>query len=183
MLASLLGLGLLLLGGREAAALRARLSPSSLLIGAHTVVAAADGTLFVGSPGRVHVYRADGSPLRGFLVPVEGDFRLAIGGPDRLLIAAEAGGERLAYDFAGEPLSPDVAATAQPTPAGGDGVRYRIDGGDVVRVAGGSAETLVRGYPTHAAMLVHTLWTGLSLFLGGLLLVGGIASTGARRSA
>ncbi|MGH0030669.1 MAG: hypothetical protein ACQGVC_12820 [Myxococcota bacterium] len=175
LLASLLGLGLLLLGGSEAAGLRARLSPAGLLIGAHSVVAAPEGRIFVGSDlARVHVYSAQGRPLRGFEVPVA-RFALRLEGAERLVVVPDDGSPPRAYDFAGEPLGPAPGA-AQPSAASD----LAIEGGDVVRRGADGTRVIVRGYASHARMLLHTLAVGACLFAGGFLLIGGVLWTGRR---
>lgn len=177
LLASATGLVLLLLGGYEAAGLRARLSPSSLLIGAQSVVASVDGRVFVGSNlSRVHVYSAEGKPLYGF--EVEGtDFELLVEGADRLRIARSDGTSGF-VNLQGEPI-PASPPVASPPPAD---TGLRIDGGDVVRITDGARRVLVRGYSSHDHMLFHTLAVGVALFAGGLLLVGGMLATGRRSS-
>jgi hypothetical protein len=175
-LVSAVGLALLLVGGYEAAGLRARLSPASLLIGASDVVRALDGSLFVASKlARVHVYSAEGRPLRGFEVPVH-DFHLEVSGPDRLWVRP-ADGDGLAYDFDGHPVDPPAPSETAP-PAKSEALR--IDDGDVVEATAEGSRVLVRGYVSHGWMLAHVLAVGCALFAGGVLLLGGVLSTGRR---
>lgn len=178
MLVSLAGLCLLVFGAREAASLRARLTPASLLIGAQSAVEAPDGTLFVGSDlARVHVYTRDGLPVRGFEVPID-RFALRLAPPDRLWLVPETGAP-LAFDLEGNPVETGAAASPPPDPAG---AALRIRDGDVVEGDAGSTRVRVHGYETHMDMLVHTLAVGLALFSGGALLLGGMVATGRRRS-
>lgn len=180
---SALGLALLLAGGREAAGLRARLSPAGLLIGAQHAVASPDGRVLVASKlSRVHVYSAEGRPLRGFEVPAS-RFRLRVVGADRVWVLPAEGDAR-AYDLDGNPAPAptpaELASRAEPT-APDDALR--IDGGDVVRATPAGDRVLVRGYTSHTAMLLHALAVGACLFAGGLLLIGGVVATGRRRHA
>jgi len=189
---SALGLCLLLVGGHEAASLRVRLAPASLLIGARQVVSAPDGRFFVASNlARVHAYSAEAEPLGSFQVPTT-RFRLHVAGPDLLLVVPDEG-PPLAFDFEGlpadDPTGEELAATADdPTgeelaataDAAASAGALRVENGDVLSAASGRERVRVRGFASYGTLWARVFLTGLCLFSGGLLLIGGVVSTGRR---
>lgn len=177
---SALGLCLLLVGGHEAASLRVRLAPASLLIGARQVVSAPDGRFFVASNlARVHAYSAEAEPLGSFQVPTT-RFRLHVAGPDLLLVVPDEG-PPLAFDFEGlpadDPTGEELAATADAAASAG---ALRVENGDVLSAASGRERVRVRGFASYGTLWARVFLTGLCLFSGGLLLIGGVVSTGRR---
>lgn len=180
------GLLALILGGLGAADLRSRLGPTRLLIGPSVIVAAADGTVFVGAAAssRVHVYEPGGRPLRSWQVQVEGaPFRLALS-EGSLQVAPEAAGAVLIYDLEGglvtrRELAAAYAEMSRPNERAvttAAGVRYAIEGGRIVRSEGDRHTVLADGFASHAALersvvaVVVLLLTGASALLGGVLL-------------
>lgn len=177
---SALGLCLLLAGGHEAAELRVRMAPGSLLIDARQAVSAPDGRIFVASRlARVHRYDAEAKPLGGFQVPTP-HFRLYVAGPDRLLVVPDQG-KPLAFDFEGLPADdPTRAELAAAAAAAASDSALRVENGDVLSAASGRERVLIRGFASYGTLWTRVFLAGLCLFAGGLLLVGGVLSTGRR---
>lgn len=186
------GLLALLLGGMRAAELRSRLQPNRLLVAPRALVMTPDGSVLVGSPplSKVHVFAADGRPLRSWRLATEGvAFRLALAAPDRLQVAPAGSEALLEYSLQGEALGqredPEawqrIGGANELRLATGTGAVYTIEGGQLSRSEAGQRRLLANGFASMTELVLR-IGTSVALLLGGALgLLAGFLLTARRR--